>query len=143
MMNLIFTVKEQPTGNISLGGGYGTQERSFSIFTEVSENNFQGTGQRLSGKVEFGPLRTSLETSWTEPYLGGAPWSLTLSGFYSSNTVLAPAVDIANEEEQATYKRVVVGTSVGIGHRFWVNWGHYHRFSPIFIKGFGPDQYGR
>ena len=137
MMNLIFTVKEQPTGNISLGGGYGTQT-GFSIFTEVSENNFQGTGQRLSGKVEFGPLRTSLETSWTEPYLGGAPWSLTLSGFYSSNTVLAPAVDIASEEEQATYKRVVVGTSVGIGHRFWVNWGHYHRFSPVLSKASDP-----
>lgn len=137
-MNLIVEVEEQPTGTISLGGGYGTQT-GFSIFTEVSENNLNGTGQKISGRVEFGPLRTALEASWTEPWMFDKPWSLTLSGFYSHRQILAPSINIANEEENSTYSKDSVGTSVGVGHRFWINWGHYHRFSPIFSLASNPS----
>ncbi|MCB1147454.1 MAG: BamA/TamA family outer membrane protein, partial [Leptospiraceae bacterium] len=137
-MNLIIDVNEQPTGTISLGGGYGTLT-GFSIFTEVSENNLNGTGQRLSGRVEFGPLRTSLEASWTEPWMFDVPWSLTLSGFYSHRQVQAPSINIANEEELSTYDQDSVGVSIGVGHRFWVNWGHYHRFSPTFSVAANPS----
>lgn len=66
-MNLIIDVKEQPTGTISLGGGYGTQS-GFSIFTEVGENNLNGTGQRISGRLEYGPLRRSVGLEWSDPW---------------------------------------------------------------------------
>lgn len=136
-MNLIIDVQEQPTGTISLGGGYGTLT-GFSIFTEVSENNLNGTGQRLSGRIEFGPLRTAVESSWTEPWIFDKPWSLTLSGFFMHRQILAPSINIANDEERSTYDRDSVGTSIGIGHRFLINWGHYHRFSPVFSKASNP-----
>ncbi|MCE9498926.1 MAG: outer membrane protein assembly factor, partial [Leptospira sp.] len=42
-MNLIVELVEQPTGTISMGGGYGTIT-GFSIFTELGENNLNGTG---------------------------------------------------------------------------------------------------
>jgi outer membrane protein insertion porin family len=128
-MNLVIDVEEQPTGTISLGGGYGTNT-GFSIFTEVAENNLNGTGQRLSGRVEFGPLRTALEASWTEPWLFDTPWSLTLTGFYVRRRVLSGSIQIATNDESATYNLDTVGATIGIGHRFWVNWGHYHRYSP-------------
>lgn len=128
-MNLVIDVREQPTGTISLGGGYGTNT-GFSIFTEVAENNLNGTGQRISGRVEFGPLRTALEASWTEPWLFDTPWSLTLTGFYVRRRVLSGSISIATNDESATYNLDTVGTTIGIGHRFWINWGHYHRYSP-------------
>jgi outer membrane protein insertion porin family len=128
-MNLVIDVEEQPTGTISLGGGYGTNT-GFSIFTEVAENNLNGTGQRISGRVEFGPLRTALEASWTEPWLFDTPWSLTLTGFYVRRRVLSGSISIATNDESATYNLDTVGTTIGIGHRFWINWGHYHRYSP-------------
>ncbi|MCS6984735.1 MAG: BamA/TamA family outer membrane protein [Leptospiraceae bacterium] len=137
-MNLIIEVEEQPTGTISLGGGYGTQT-GFSIFTEVSENNLNGTGQRLSGRVEFGPLRTAIEASWTEPWIFDTPWSLTLSGFYTYRQIPAPSIAIASDNEQSTYDRDSVGFTIGVGHRFWVNWGHYHRFSPVFSIATNPS----
>jgi outer membrane protein insertion porin family len=130
-MNLVIDVEEQPTGTISLGGGYGTNT-GFSIFTEVAENNLNGTGQRVSGRVEFGPLRTALEASWTEPWLFDKPWSLTLTGFYIRRRVLSGSINIASNNESATYDLDTVGMTIGIGHRFWVNWGHYHRYSPQF-----------
>ncbi len=145
-MNLIIDVEEQPTGTISLGGGFGTQT-GFSIFTEVAENNLNGTGQRVSGRVEFGPLRTAIEASWTEPWLFDKPWSLTLSGFYIKRQILAPALSIANQEESSTYERDSVGTSVQVGHRLdnvylfgyrLLNWGHFHRFSPVFSIASNP-----
>ncbi len=67
-MNLIIDVKEQPTGTISMGGGYGTVS-GFSIFTEVGENNLNGTGQRVSGRLEYGPLRRTVSLSWTDPWI--------------------------------------------------------------------------
>ena len=42
-MNLIIDLVEQPTGTISMGGGYGTIS-GFSIFTELGENNLNGSG---------------------------------------------------------------------------------------------------
>jgi outer membrane protein insertion porin family len=128
-MNLVIDVEEQPTGTISLGGGYGTNT-GFSIFTEVAENNLNGTGQRISGRVEFGPLRTALEASWTEPWLFDTPWSLTLTGFYVRRRVLSGSINIATNDESATYNLDTMGATIGIGHRLWVNWGHYHRYSP-------------
>jgi len=128
-MNLVIDVEEQPTGTISLGGGYGTNT-GFSIFTEVAENNLNGTGQRVSGRVEFGPLRTALEASWTEPWLFDKPWSLTLTGFYVRRRVLSGSINIATNDESATYNLDTVGATIGVGHRFFVNWGHYHRYSP-------------
>ncbi|MBI3396749.1 MAG: BamA/TamA family outer membrane protein [Spirochaetia bacterium] len=67
-MNLIIDVKEQPTGTISMGGGYGTQS-GFAIFTEVGENNLSGTGQRISGRLEYGPLRRQVRMDWTDPWV--------------------------------------------------------------------------
>lgn len=134
-MNLVIDVEEQPTGTISLGGGYGTNT-GFSIFTEVAENNLNGTGQRVSGRVEFGPLRTALEASWTEPWLFDKPWSLTLTAFYVRRRVLSGSINIATNDESATYDLDIIGATVGIGHRFWINWGHYHRYSPqISVAG--------
>lgn len=46
-MNLIVDVVEQPSGTISLGGGYGSTT-GFSIFADVAENNLLGNGQRIS-----------------------------------------------------------------------------------------------
>ncbi len=137
-MNLVIDVEEQPTGTISLGGGYGTNT-GFSIFTEVAENNLNGTGQRISGRVEFGPLRTALEASWTEPWLFDTPWSLTLTGFYVRRRVLSGSITIATNDESSTYNLDTVGATIGIGHRLWVNWGHYHRYSPQLSVANSPS----
>ncbi len=67
-MNLIIDVEEQPTGTISMGGGFGTAS-GFSIFTEVGENNLNGTGQQISGRLEYGPLRRYLQLRWTDPWM--------------------------------------------------------------------------
>jgi outer membrane protein insertion porin family len=149
-MNLIIDVVEQPTGTISMGGGYGTIS-GFSIFTELGENNLNGTGQKVSGRIEYGPLRRFFQLSWTEPWIFDKPWSLTMSMFYSSRTILTPAGVILTDNpqvsprvnERASYEYSAIGFSVGVGHRLTFNnklsnWTHFHRYSPSFFQSSNP-----
>ncbi|TGM34403.1 BamA/OMP85 family outer membrane protein [Leptospira biflexa] len=141
-MNLIIELVEQPTGTVSMGGGYGTIT-GFSIFTQLGENNLNGTGQQITGRVEFGPIRRYLQISWTEPWFLDKPWSLTLSAFYSSRTLFVGATSITENNNQgikevASYERSGVGVSAGIGHRFLINWTHFHRYSPSFFASTRP-----
>lgn len=149
-MNLIIDVVEQPTGTISMGGGYGTIT-GFSIFTELGENNLNGTGQKVSGRIEYGPLRRFFQLSWTEPWIYDKPWSLTLSMFYSSRTIITPSGVILSDNpqiqprvnERATYEYSALGFSVGVGHRIvfngeLTNWTHFHRYSPSFFQSSNP-----
>lgn len=138
-MNLIIEVEEQSTGTISLGGGYGTLS-GFSIFAEVSEKNLKGSGQTLSGKVEFGPKSLVLEGSWTQPWLNNRPWSLSLSASYAHKQVASlPLINLKNTKESSYYYKDSIGFGIGFGHTFAVNWGHYHRIVPLFSKVSKPS----
>jgi outer membrane protein insertion porin family len=141
-MNLIIDLLEQPTGTISMGGGYGTIS-GFSIFTELGENNLNGTGQKVSGRLQFGPLQRFFQLTWTEPWMFGRPWSLSLSMFYSSRTISVGAASITDSgtgsiKERASYIREGVGISVGVAHRVFINWTHFHRYSPSFYHSVSP-----
>ncbi len=126
-MNLIVEVQEQPTGTISLGGGYGTQS-GFSIFTEVAENNLMGQGQRLSGRFEYGPLRKQIQTSFLNPWiLDDHPLSFYVSMYYMLRTYSVTSV-ATGTSIQAQYDKSIIGGSVGFGYRFWIFWGANIRF---------------
>ena len=66
-MNIIFEVKEQPTGNIQVGGNYSV-DLGFALNMRLSENNFRGSGTTLSGAVEYGPSRRGFSVNWYEPW---------------------------------------------------------------------------
>ncbi len=105
-MNLILDVTEQPTGTISMGGGFGTQS-GFSIFTEVGENNLNGAGERISGRLEYGPLRRSVGIEWTDPWFyetcedsTGSFWRNKMSQFDNAQdfaTILKTAESLQNQ----------------------------------------------
>lgn len=105
-MNLVISVEEQPTGTITMGGTYGTQS-GFSVFTEVGENNLLGTGQKISGKLQYGPYVRSISVSWTEPWfyeecesISGRYWFLKQRAFDESpdlKTLIFLIEDFKNE----------------------------------------------
>jgi outer membrane protein assembly factor BamA len=67
-MVLVIDVKEQPTGTISIGGGYGTTS-GFSIFTELGNTNLNGTGQAINGRLQFGPTQKTFSITWRDPWI--------------------------------------------------------------------------
>jgi outer membrane protein insertion porin family len=119
-MNLIVDVEEQPTGTISLGGGYGTTS-GFSIFADVAENNLLGNGQRVGVRFEYGPERTSITLSFAERWLFNQPIGLNTSVFYNLYNVKSNQTVFPTIENESVYKREGFGYALGLSYRF-LNW---------------------
>jgi len=121
LMNLIVDVEEQPTGTISLGGGYGTMT-GFSIFADVAENNLMGNGQRVSLRFEYGPMRSSVTLGFNERWLFDKPIGFNASVFYMISTLEQSSIFTENNETAEHSKRSY-GYSLGLSYRFWYHYG--------------------
>ncbi len=142
-MNLIIDVEEQPSGTISLGGGYGTGS-GFSIFADVRENNFLGNGQSVGVKFEYGPQKTSVTLSFQERWLFDYPIGFNSSIFYYVYDYKYNSI-FPNSNDQSTYKKQGIGYSLGLSYRFWFYWvvgtGWTHTFkSYLDPSGNSPDE---
>jgi len=82
-MFLVVKVKEKRTGMMSFGAGYNSID-GFLGYLELSQNNFRGLGEFLSGKVEIGPKKLNFEISFTEPWLLDTPTSLGFSLYHTT-----------------------------------------------------------
>ena len=120
-MNLIIDVEEQPTGTISLGGGYGTST-GFSIFTDIGENNLLGNGQRIGVRFEYGPLRNSVTLSFSEPWLFEKPIGFSSSVFYNLSTIETSSI-FSTPNQSSEYQTQSFGYSLGLSYRFWYYYG--------------------
>lgn len=120
--NLIITVEEQPTGAVSVGGGYGTSQ-GFSIFADVSEKNLFGNGQTAGVKIEYGPTKSSISLNFYEPWLlEDKPVSFAASVSYSKSEMKTASV-FPDTKDYASYERESIGYSLGLGYRFGVFYG--------------------
>ncbi|HEX5727781.1 MAG TPA: outer membrane protein assembly factor BamA [Longimicrobiaceae bacterium] len=84
-VDITFHVTERNTGNISfgtvVGGGYGGRGGGFSGFLGYTEPNLFGQGKQANLRAEYGPGRSTLEASYTDPALFGTRNSGSVSIF--------------------------------------------------------------
>jgi len=73
-------VKEKPSGNLMAGIGY-SQSQGILFNTSVTQNNFLGTGKRISFAFNTSDYNTIYELSYTNPYytINGISRGFTLS----------------------------------------------------------------
>ena len=71
-MILKIDVTEKPTGTLSFGAGYSSQEAIFGTVS-VSQRNLLGRGQTLGLQAQFGARSTLYNLSFTEPWLFDIP----------------------------------------------------------------------
>lgn len=69
-MIVVVEVEDQPTGSLSLSGGYSTTE-GFIAEASVSETNFMGRGQYVRLAASEGQYARGVEFNFTEPYFLG------------------------------------------------------------------------
>jgi len=119
-MNLIVDVEEQPTGTISLGGGYGSTS-GFSIFADIKENNFMGNGQTVGVKFEYGPQKSSVTLSFQERWLLDYPVAFNSSIFYYVCQYEDDSI-FPDSDEESKYRKQGIGYSLGLSYRFWYYW---------------------
>lgn len=102
-----FSVKERPTGNLMLGAGFSSAEKVV-LSAAVSQSNVFGTGNALSFQVNTGSINKVYSVSYTDPYY--TPDGISRGfDFYKRNT------DYSTSTVVAPYKTSSLGTGVRFG----------------------------
>ncbi|MCK9473324.1 outer membrane protein assembly factor BamA [Sulfurimonas sp.] len=103
-MDLVVKVKEAPTGNIQLGGGYGSYG-GLLVSVAVDDRNIWGSGINVGVKAERSELTSNYSFSISNPRLNDSDFSGNFS-IYTS------------EYEYNDYTIYSDGISLGLGYRF-------------------------
>lgn len=103
-MDLIVQTKEAPTGNIQLGGGYGSFG-GLLLSVAVSDRNIFGSGINVGLNLERSQRTSNYSFNISNPRLNDSDFSGNFS-IYKSST------------EYDTYTIDSTGLSIGTGHRF-------------------------
>ena len=101
---IIVNVEDQPTGSISVSGGYSTVD-GFIGELSVTETNFLGRGQYVRAALTEGQRTRGVEFNFTEPYFLGRRLA---AGF----DVFAKQSDVS---QYSYYNNFVVGGTLRLG----------------------------
>jgi outer membrane protein insertion porin family len=110
-MDLIVQAKEAPTGNIQLGGGYGSFG-GLMLSAAVSDRNIFGSGITVGLNLEKSQRTKSYAFNISNPRLNDSDFS----GNFAINN---------SSTQYDTYTTTSKGLSVGVGHRFNRFWSGY------------------
>ena len=103
-MDLVVKVKEAPTGNIQVGGGYGSYG-GLLLSVAVNDRNIWGSGINVGVKAEKSEMTENYSFNISNPRLNDSDFSGNFSIFKS--------MYIYND-----YTTFSDGVSIGTGHRF-------------------------
>jgi outer membrane protein insertion porin family len=103
-MDLVVKVKEAPTGNVQLGGGYGSYG-GFMLSVGVNDRNIFGSGISVGVKAEKSQRSNNYAFNIANPRLNDSDFSGNFSIFY-------------NDFEYNDYTTHSDGVTLGTGHRF-------------------------
>jgi len=132
-MDLIVKVKEAPTGNIQLGGGYGSYG-GLLLSVGINDRNIWGSGINVGIKAEKSQTTQSYSFNISNPRLNDSDFSGNFSIFHSTY-------------DYNDYTTLTDGVSIGTGHRFsrhisgYLGYG-YSRNDYEFSSDFNASQYG-
>jgi outer membrane protein insertion porin family len=74
ILDVEVSIKERPTGQISLGAGYSTATQGF-VQASVAQNNFRGLGQNINLNLSYSSRQQIYNVGFTEPYLFDTKWT--------------------------------------------------------------------
>jgi len=132
-MDLIVKVKEAPTGNIQLGGGYGSYG-GLLLSIGVNDRNIWGSGINVGLKAEKSQTSQSYSFNIANPRLNDSDFSGNFSVYHSTY-------------DYNDYTTITDGVSIGTGHRFsrhitgYLGYG-YSKNDYDFGEDFNASEYG-
>jgi outer membrane protein insertion porin family len=74
ILDVEISIKERPTGQISVGAGYSTATQGF-VQASIAQNNFRGLGQNLNFNLSLAQKQQIYNLGFTEPYLFDTKWT--------------------------------------------------------------------
>ncbi|BDM65315.1 outer membrane protein assembly factor BamA [Shewanella sp. NFH-SH190041] len=106
LVDVNFTVKEQPSGSFNAGVGYGT-ESGLSLQFGVKQNNFLGTGNQVGVNLSTNKYSKNVNLSYTDPYF-------TKDGVSLGGSIYWNEFD-ANDADLERYKNKSYGVALNTG----------------------------
>ncbi|MCL1036370.1 outer membrane protein assembly factor BamA [Shewanella corallii] len=106
LVDVNFTVKEQPSGSFNAGVGYGT-ESGLSLQFGVQQSNFLGTGNQAGINLSTNKYSKNVNLSYTDPYF-------TKDGVSLGGSIYWNEFD-ANEANLERYKNKSYGVALNTG----------------------------
>ena len=101
-----FTVKEKPAGNLLLGAGF-SQSQGVVIQTSITQENFAGSGSRASFVFNNSEVNRNIGFSWFNPYWTDDGISRGFEAFYRTTD--------AFEANLADYNLDAIGGGISFG----------------------------
>jgi len=107
-IDLVVNITETKTGNLSIGGGYGSYE-GFIFDSSISERNFLGTGYQLQSSVSKSDKELNYNIGLVNP------------GIFNSH--ISGNVNFQNTNSEAIYDNYIIerisnGYSFGLGYKY-------------------------
>ncbi|MGB7403831.1 MAG: outer membrane protein assembly factor BamA [Arcobacter sp.] len=130
-MDLVVNVKETPTGNITLGGGYGSYD-GLLVSAGVNEKNVFGSGLALGVNVDFSEKNHNYKVSLSNPAIRDSKYNGSVEVHQSEDEIDYSGTDDGDYELDKTSK----GFSVSAGREVIRNLyaGVRYRFDMIEEK---------
>ncbi|MFL2531725.1 MAG: outer membrane protein assembly factor BamA [Porticoccaceae bacterium] len=121
-IDVVYTLEEQPSGSVGASIGY-AQGYGMVIGANLSENNFLGTGKKVTVAINRSTYRDSLNLSFTEPYF-------TVDGVSVGYSIFARETD---------YDQINVSSFSTNSKGANVNWGYPLSETDRIGFGFGYE----
>ena len=116
-MILKIDVTEKPTGQLTFGGGFGSEDGLFGVLS-VDEKNLWGLGHKIKAALNLGGESTRFDVSYENPWLFDIP----LTGWVN-------VYKWDKEWDDYGYDRDSVGFRVGLGYPIF----HRTRLSGVYL----------
>ncbi|OUR74749.1 outer membrane protein assembly factor BamA, partial [Arcobacter sp. 31_11_sub10_T18] len=112
-MDLIVNVKETSTGNIILGGGYGSYD-GFLITAGIKDQNVFGSGKAVGIKVDYSSHKQDIDLFLKEP-------SINDSKYNGSINIYSKTREIEYGSPKYTFEKKSIGIALGAGTELFRN----------------------
>ncbi len=108
-VDLVISVMEKPTGNLTLGAGF-SQAEKLSLIAGIQQENLFGSGNYLGLNVNTSKYNRQLSLTTTDPYFTSTGISRTLDLYYRTSQPLTT--------QEGNYKLTTPGVAVRFGVPF-------------------------
>lgn len=122
LMDLVVEVSEAPTGNLVLGGGYGSYD-GWMINASVNDKNIFGSGLDLGFSIEHSGKKDTAKISLNNPALNDGIYSGSFSIYKDTSLITADTTSTDGDQETDT-----LGGSLGVGRSI----GRHTRVGTIY-----------
>ncbi|NOU26163.1 MAG: outer membrane protein assembly factor BamA [Methylotenera sp.] len=137
-VDLNISVTEKSTGSIQFGAGLSSNEGVVFGIT-VNQNNFLGTGNRVSAQVNTGKVNTTYSLSFTDPYF--TPDGVSRGFDVYRRDVNTSSLNVASYNSSSYGGGIRFG--VPLNERDGINFGLAADFTKVDLNSQSPTQYQR